>query len=656
MKTKAPAEGNGITEDEFEVNSSAVQAESFDDNFLVEPEEKVKERETQEDSELDPIRLYLRRIGRVPLLNRKSEIRVAQQIDLGRQAIIDAVLRSPVGAFELAKLIERTLAGAREMSILVPNSQEEAVGYSPTPAATSTLEATSAVAEGVSGDYCWNHPDADDDASIDINSEARNSTDEYIPPATGQGSTQPTATHLLQTESLAGLHTHQDSLTEAHLETAIHVLRQYHQTATAALENATVSKENGDHQKYEHHLGDYEKARTDIARYISGLGISIEAVNLIVERLKLIANKMTSCHSLLKGAEQSISRARTNIIRRFGPSLQELLHEDEENQALAAFLNPDEPFKMRDFLTSLRTGNLDTDQIAVILQTNRKWLGRVTKSDHALQVMRARYGCSTACTLALLSEVSHDIKAGEDMAREAKAQMVRANLRLVVSIAKRYVNRGMAFLDMIQEGNIGLMRAVDKFDWRRGHKFSTYATWWIRQAITRAIADQASTIRVPIHLIESLNRLSKLGQKFEQENGREPDERELAKLADMPMDQLKKVLSTIRPPVSLENKIGNDEDCSLMDFINDTSCPNPVTLVALSNLHDQVGKMLTKLNSREETIIKMRFGIDFERDHTLEEVGNVFNLTRERIRQIEAKALNKLRHPKRSSHLRPFVD
>ncbi|MDA0755344.1 MAG: RNA polymerase sigma factor RpoD [Proteobacteria bacterium] len=255
-----------------------------------------------------------------------------------------------------------------------------------------------------------------------------------------------------------------------------------------------------------------------------------------------------------------------------------------------------------------------------------------------------------------IKEINRSMSMGETKMRRAKKDMIEANLRLVISIAKKYTNRGLQFLDLIQEGNIGLMKAVDKFEYRRGYKFSTYATWWIRQAITRSIADQARTIRIPVHMIETINKLNRVSRQMMQEMGREPTPEELSKELDMPEDKVRKVLKIAKEPISTETPIGDDEDSSLGDFIEDTAVESPLQNATVDSLHFATDDVLASLTAREAKVLRMRFGIGMNTDHTLEEVGKQFDVTRERIRQIEAKALRKLRHPSRSSHLKSFLD
>ncbi len=259
-------------------------------------------------------------------------------------------------------------------------------------------------------------------------------------------------------------------------------------------------------------------------------------------------------------------------------------------------------------------------------------------------------------TISEIKDINRRMSIGEAKARRAKKEMVEANLRLVISIAKKYTNRGLQFLDLIQEGNIGLMKAVDKFEYRRGYKFSTYATWWIRQAITRSIADQARTIRIPVHMIETINKLNRISRQMLQEMGREPTPEELGERMEMPEDKIRKVLKIAKEPISMETPIGDDEDSHLGDFIEDSTMQSPIDVATVESLKEATREVLAGLTAREAKVLRMRFGIDMNTDHTLEEVGKQFDVTRERIRQIEAKALRKLRHPSRSEHLRSFLD
>ena len=262
----------------------------------------------------------------------------------------------------------------------------------------------------------------------------------------------------------------------------------------------------------------------------------------------------------------------------------------------------------------------------------------------------------TGLSIVEIKDINRRMSIGEAKARRAKKEMVEANLRLVISIAKKYTNRGLQFLDLIQEGNIGLMKAVDKFEYRRGYKFSTYATWWIRQAITRSIADQARTIRIPVHMIETINKINRVSRQMLQEMGREPSPEELGERLEMPEDKVRKVLKIAKEPISMETPIGDDEDSHLGDFIEDTTITSPVDAATAEGLREATREVLANLTPREAKVLRMRFGIDMNTDHTLEEVGKQFDVTRERIRQIEAKALRKLRHPSRSEHLRSFLD
>ena len=303
-------------------------------------------------------------------------------------------------------------------------------------------------------------------------------------------------------------------------------------------------------------------------------------------------------------------------------------------------------------------------------ETNENWVSEICELDspfsenlklHEVEIKRAqrrlnRISVKNALTITQVKDINRRMSIGEAKARRAKKEMVEANLRLVISIAKKYTNRGLQFLDLIQEGNIGLMKAVDKFEYRRGYKFSTYATWWIRQAITRSIADQARTIRIPVHMIETINKLNRISRQMLQEVGREPTPEELGERMEMPEEKIRKVLKIAKEPISMETPIGDDDDSHLGDFIEDVNILSPVDFATNDSLTDATRDVLNGLTMREAKVLRMRFGIDMNTDHTLEEVGKQFDVTRERIRQIEAKALRKLRHPSRSDHLRSFLD
>jgi RNA polymerase primary sigma factor len=312
----------------------------------------------------------------------------------------------------------------------------------------------------------------------------------------------------------------------------------------------------------------------------------------------------------------------------------------------------------KDFLSSFPKSETDLSWIDKHIRAKRKHSSTLAKlKDDVLRAQRKLIAIETATSLYIgeIKEINRQMSIGEAKARRAKKEMVEANLRLVISIAKKYTNRGLQFLDLIQEGNIGLMKAVDKFESRRGYKFSTYATWWIRQAITRSIADQARTIRIPVHMIETINKLNRISRQMLQEMGREPLPDELAERMEMPEDKVRKVLKIAKEPISMETPIGDDEDSHLGDFIEDQTVHSPVESATSQGLKETTHNVLAGLTPREAKVLRMRFGIDMNTDHTLEEVGKQFDVTRERIRQIEAKALRKLRHPTRSDQLRSFL-
>jgi RNA polymerase primary sigma factor len=313
----------------------------------------------------------------------------------------------------------------------------------------------------------------------------------------------------------------------------------------------------------------------------------------------------------------------------------------------------------KEFITSFPENEANLEWLQSQIDAGTKY--SLVLEQHKDEILKAQQKLvqiedETGLTITQIKDINRKMSIGEAKARRAKKEMVEANLRLVISIAKKYTNRGLQFLDLIQEGNIGLMKAVDKFEYRRGYKFSTYATWWIRQAITRSIADQARTIRIPVHMIETINKLNRISRQMLQEMGREATPEELAERMEMPEDKIRKVLKIAKEPISMETPIGDDEDSHLGDFIEDQNVLSPVDSATSSGLSETTQEVLEGLTAREAKVLRMRFGIDMNTDHTLEEVGKQFDVTRERIRQIEAKALRKLRHPSRSDHLRSFLD
>ncbi|MEG0862157.1 MAG: RNA polymerase sigma factor RpoD [Pseudomonas sp.] len=331
----------------------------------------------------------------------------------------------------------------------------------------------------------------------------------------------------------------------------------------------------------------------------------------------------------------------------------------QQERAIMQLCVRDARMPRADFLRLFPSNETDQTWSGDLSKRSTKWAAALGEKNDAIVACQQKLidlENETGLTIAEIKDINRRMSIGEAKARRAKKEMVEANLRLVISIAKKYTNRGLQFLDLIQEGNIGLMKAVDKFEYRRGYKFSTYATWWIRQAITRSIADQARTIRIPVHMIETINKLNRISRQMLQEMGREPTPEELGERMEMPEDKIRKVLKIAKEPISMETPIGDDEDSHLGDFIEDSTMQSPIDVATVESLKEATRDVLSGLTAREAKVLRMRFGIDMNTDHTLEEVGKQFDVTRERIRQIEAKALRKLRHPTRSEHLRSFLD
>jgi RNA polymerase primary sigma factor len=373
-------------------------------------------------------------------------------------------------------------------------------------------------------------------------------------------------------------------------------------------------------KKYKKQISDFKQ---EILDALAEMRLNKKQIDKIVIKLKELVERIEQANREIMGCEH-----------RSGLSIKELLKTLREIRS--------SPLRQRAVAKKLGIRPDEIEEMSQVIQNARKKIKRVEEE--------------AKLTEGVLRDTVAEIEDGERMAERAKAELVEANLRLVVSIAKKYTNRGLQFLDLIQEGNIGLMKAVDKFEYKRGYKFSTYATWWIRQAITRAIADQARTIRIPVHMIETINKLIRTSRYLVQELGREPTPEEIAEKMELPLDKVRKVLKIAKEPISLETPIGEEEDSHLGDFIEDKSVISPADAVISMNLAEQTRKVLATLTPREEKVLRMRFGIGEKSDHTLEEVGQDFEVTRERIRQIEAKALRKLRHPSRSKRLKSFME
>ena len=401
-------------------------------------------------------------------------------------------------------------------------------------------------------------------------------------------------------------------------------------------------------------------------------GLDPEEVKFRFETLRDLQNKYIAARNK-NASKEKIEAAHKPLIAellqlKLNPKLTERLVKDlrstmnsirKHERKIMALCVKDAKMPRKDFITSFPDNETDLNWLQTQIDTGKPYSNDL--KEHATEIRATQKRLvmvqeDSEVSIPELKEINRKLSVGEAKARRAKKEMVEANLRLVISIAKKYTNRGLQFLDLIQEGNIGLMKAVDKFEYRRGYKFSTYATWWIRQAITRSIADQARTIRIPVHMIETINKLNRISRQMLQEMGREATPEELAERMEMPEDKIRKVLKIAKEPISMETPIGDDEDSRLGDFIEDQKTLLPVKSATFNGLSEATQRVLEGLTAREAKVLRMRFGIDMNTDHTLEEVGKQFDVTRERIRQIEAKALRKLRHPSRSERLRSFLE